>query len=34
VKSHGTVGAVALDSHGDLAAGTSTGGLTNKMKEG
>jgi beta-aspartyl-peptidase (threonine type) len=27
----GTVGALALDSHGDLAAGTSTGGLTNKM---
>ncbi|MFI4920780.1 MAG: isoaspartyl peptidase/L-asparaginase family protein, partial [Gammaproteobacteria bacterium] len=26
----GTVGAVALDQHGDLAAGTSTGGLTNK----
>jgi len=26
----GTVGAVALDSHGNLAAGTSTGGLTNK----
>ena len=26
----GTVGAVALDSHGDLAAATSTGGLTNK----
>ncbi len=31
-KGHGTVGAVALDSHGDLAAGTSTGGMTNKMK--
>jgi beta-aspartyl-peptidase (threonine type) len=31
-KSHGTVGCVALDSHGDLAAGTSTGGMTNKMK--
>jgi len=28
---YGTVGAVALDSKGDLAAGTSTGGLTNKM---
>ncbi|MFQ5347875.1 MAG: isoaspartyl peptidase/L-asparaginase family protein [Rhodothalassiaceae bacterium] len=28
---YGTVGAVALDSHGNLAAGTSTGGLTNKM---
>ncbi len=27
----GTVGAVALDSHGNLAAGTSTGGMTNKM---
>jgi L-asparaginase / beta-aspartyl-peptidase len=26
----GTVGAVALDGEGDLAAGTSTGGLTNK----
>jgi beta-aspartyl-peptidase (threonine type) len=26
----GTVGAVALDGDGDLAAGTSTGGLTNK----
>lgn len=25
-----TVGAVALDSHGDLAAATSTGGMTNK----
>jgi L-asparaginase / beta-aspartyl-peptidase len=28
--SHGTVGCVALDSHGDLAAGTSTGGRVNK----
>jgi len=27
---HGTVGAVALDKSGNLAAGTSTGGLTNK----
>ena len=27
---HGTVGAVALDQHGNLAAATSTGGLTNK----
>ena len=27
---HGTVGAVALDAHGDLAAATSTGGTTNK----
>ena len=26
----GTVGAVALDKHGNLAAGTSTGGLANK----
>jgi beta-aspartyl-peptidase (threonine type) len=26
----GTVGAVAVDEHGNLAAGTSTGGLTNK----
>jgi beta-aspartyl-peptidase (threonine type) len=31
-KNHGTVGAVALDTHGNLAAGTSTGGMTNKMK--
>jgi beta-aspartyl-peptidase (threonine type) len=27
---YGTVGAVALDQHGNLAAATSTGGLTNK----
>lgn len=27
---YGTVGCVALDSHGNIAAGTSTGGLTNK----
>ena len=27
---YGTVGCVALDQHGDIAAGTSTGGLTNK----
>jgi beta-aspartyl-peptidase (threonine type) len=27
----GTVGALALDAEGNLAAGTSTGGLTNKM---
>jgi len=27
---HGTVGAVALDKHGNLAAGTSTGGMSNK----
>lgn len=30
-ESIGTVGAVALDSNGDLAAGTSTGGLTNRV---
>jgi beta-aspartyl-peptidase (threonine type) len=30
LDSKGTVGCVALDRHGDLAAGTSTGGLTNK----
>ena len=29
-KDRDTVGCVALDVHGDLAAGTSTGGLTNK----
>jgi beta-aspartyl-peptidase (threonine type) len=29
-KKFGTVGAVALDSMGNLAAGTSTGGMTNK----
>lgn len=29
-KKFGTVGAVACDSHGNLAAGTSTGGMTNK----
>ena len=28
---HGTVGCVALDTHGNLAAGTSTGGMTWKM---
>ncbi|WP_390913472.1 isoaspartyl peptidase/L-asparaginase [Pseudosulfitobacter sp. SM2401] len=28
---HGTVGAVALDIHGELAAGTSTGGTFNKL---
>jgi L-asparaginase / beta-aspartyl-peptidase len=30
-KKFGTVGAVAIDVNGDLAAGTSTGGMTNKM---
>jgi beta-aspartyl-peptidase (threonine type) len=29
-ETHGTVGAVALDAFGDLAAATSTGGMTNK----
>ncbi len=29
-KKYGTVGAVALDRHGNLAAATSTGGMTNK----
>ena len=29
-KKYGTVGCVALDKNGNLAAGTSTGGLTNK----
>lgn len=29
-SAQGTVGAVALDSHGNLAAATSTGGMTNK----
>jgi beta-aspartyl-peptidase (threonine type) len=31
-QKHGTVGAVALDRNGNLAAGTSTGGMTNKMQ--
>jgi beta-aspartyl-peptidase (threonine type) len=31
-EKHGTVGAVALDKKGNLAAGTSTGGMTYKMK--
>lgn len=30
-KKHGTVGAVALDQQGNLAAATSTGGMGNKM---
>lgn len=29
-KKFGTVGAVALDKHGNIAAGTSTGGMTDK----
>jgi beta-aspartyl-peptidase (threonine type) len=29
--SHGTVGAVALDSHGDISAATSTGGVSGKL---
>ncbi len=29
-KKHGTVGCVALDKYGDIVAGTSTGGMTNK----
>src|SRR4029453_5445451 len=32
IGSQGTVGAVALDSHGNLAAATSTGGMTNKRQ--
>lgn len=31
-KKHGTVGAVARDKYGNLAAATSTGGMTMKMK--
>ena len=30
-RHHGTVGAVALDAHGNLAAATSTGGYTGKL---
>jgi beta-aspartyl-peptidase (threonine type) len=30
-RSYGTVGAVALDQHGNIAAGTSTGGMQGKM---
>ncbi|NOZ47237.1 MAG: isoaspartyl peptidase/L-asparaginase [Chlorobi bacterium] len=30
-EKHGTVGCVVLDKFGNLAAGTSTGGMTNKM---
>ncbi len=32
IPTHGTVGAVALDDHGNLAAATSTGGMTNKRQ--
>ncbi len=32
IDKHGTVGAVALDKQGNLAAATSTGGMTYKMK--
>lgn len=31
-EKHGTIGVLALDRDGDLAAATSTGGLTNKMR--
>jgi L-asparaginase / beta-aspartyl-peptidase len=31
LQQHGTVGAVALDARGNLAAATSTGGMTNKL---
>jgi beta-aspartyl-peptidase (threonine type) len=31
IKKYGTVGALALDQSGNLAAGTSTGGMSNKM---
>lgn len=31
IKKYGTVGAVARDSHGNLAAGTSTGGIAGKL---
>jgi len=30
-EEHGTVGCVAVDNHGNIAAGTSTGGMTMKM---
>ena len=32
IPTHGTVGAVAIDARGDLAAATSTGGVTNKRQ--
>lgn len=31
VEKHSTVGCIAMDKNGNLAAGTSTGGMTNKM---
>jgi L-asparaginase / beta-aspartyl-peptidase len=31
VDQHGTVGAVAIDAHGDVAAATSTGGISGKL---
>jgi beta-aspartyl-peptidase (threonine type) len=31
VDRHGTVGAVAIDAHGDIAAATSTGGISGKL---
>ncbi len=32
-EKHGTIGAVARDSFGNIAAGTSTGGITNQMPD-
>jgi beta-aspartyl-peptidase (threonine type) len=32
IADHGTVGAAALDNHGNLAAGTSTGGVLGKLR--